>query len=400
MRDNETHGLDPTSLLNVRAYTLYLLTQAWKPDDALGRVGLTEHAKQLVGRVPEMSVHARSWLAMSLARLGLSQESGTVLDGVVAAARQDGPHAYWGEANPDYAGMGTDSRATAIALDALITIRPNDPVIPKVVRWLMSISREGHWDSTQDTSFILIAIAHYLEASKELSASYTWQASAFGTNLGGGVVGPTSLTQTQTLKVPLSKLPKNSRGSLEFTRSSPVGKMYYQMTLRYFAPGEPIEARSKGFSVARSYYSLDGTEPVRDVRAGDLVKVRLTITAPHDSYYVVVTDPLPGGLEGVNGSLKTTSFSERPPNARGTRLQDEGDSSGYRYRYWGEFSNVEMRDDRTVLYATSLSPGTYVYEYFARATTPGVFMSLPASAEQMYQPQVYGHSDGGVFTVQ
>ncbi|HVF99070.1 MAG TPA: alpha-2-macroglobulin family protein, partial [Chloroflexia bacterium] len=227
MRDNETHGLDPTSLLNVRAYTLYLLTQAWKPDDALGRVGLTEHAKQLLGRVPEMSVHARSWLAMSLARLGLSQESGTVLDGVVAAARQDGPHAYWGEANPDYAGMGTDSRATAIALDALITIRPNDPVIPKVVRWLMSISREGHWDSTQDTSFILIAIAHYLEASKELSASYTWQASAFGTNLGGGVVGPTSLTQTQTLKVPLSKLPKNSRGSLEFTRSSPVGKMYY-----------------------------------------------------------------------------------------------------------------------------------------------------------------------------
>ncbi|HYP19134.1 MAG TPA: Ig-like domain-containing protein [Chloroflexia bacterium] len=399
MRDNETHGLDPTSLLNVRAYTLYLLTQAWKPDDTPGKVGLTEHAKQLLGRVPEMSVHARSWLAMSLVRLGLSQESALVLDGVVAAARQDGTLAYWGEAQPDYAGMGTDSRATAIALDALITIRPNDPLIPKVVRWLMSISREGHWDSTQDTSFILIAIAHYLEASKELSANYTWQASAFGTSLGGGVVGPTNLTQTQTLKVPLSKLPKNSRGSLEFTRSSPAGKMYYQMTLRYFAPGEPIEARSKGFSVARSYYTLDGTEPVRDVRAGDVVKVRLTITAPRTSYYVVVTDPLPGGLEGVNGSLKTTSFSERPPNARGTRLQDEGDSFGYRYRYWGAFSNVEMRDDRTLLYATRLSPGTYVYEYFARATTPGVYMSLPASAEQMYQPQVYGHSDGGVFTV-
>jgi hypothetical protein len=399
MLDNGTHGLDQTSLLNVRAYTLYLLTQAWGTGDSLGKVGLTEHAKQLLGRVPEMGVHARSWLAMSLARLGLSQESATVLDSVVAAARQDGPRAYWGEAQPDYAGMGTDSRATAIALDALITIRPNDPLIPKVVRWLMSISREGHWDSTQDTSFILIAIAHYLEASKELSANYTWQASAFGTNLGGGVVGPSNLTQTQTLKVPVASLPRNSRGSLEFTRSSPAGKMYYQMTLRYFAPGEPIEAVSKGFSVARSYYSLDGTEPVRDVRAGDLVKVRLMITVPRTSYYVVVTDPLPGGLEAVNGSLNTTSFSERPPDANGSRVEDEDDPSGYRYNYWGLFNNVEMRDDRTLLYATDLSPGTYVYEYFARATTPGVYMSLPASAEQMYQPQVHGHSDGGVFTV-
>jgi hypothetical protein len=58
-----------------------------------------------------------------------------------------------------------------------------------------------------------------------------------------------------------------------------------------------------------------------------------------------------------------------------------------------------MRDDRTVLYASRMSPGTYVYEYFARATTSGVFMALPASAEQMYQPEVFGHSDGGVFTI-
>ena len=58
-----------------------------------------------------------------------------------------------------------------------------------------------------------------------------------------------------------------------------------------------------------------------------------------------------------------------------------------------------MRDDRTVLFATYMSPGTYVYEYYARATTPGAYMALPANAELLYYPDVFGHSDGGQFTV-
>ena len=58
-----------------------------------------------------------------------------------------------------------------------------------------------------------------------------------------------------------------------------------------------------------------------------------------------------------------------------------------------------MRDDRTVLFASYMGPGTYVYEYYARATTPGVYMALPAHAELLYYPDVFGHSDGGAFTV-
>jgi len=33
------------------------------------------------------------------------------------------------------------------------------------------------------------------------------------------------------------------------------------------------------------------------------------------------------------------------------------------------------------------------------ATTPGIFVRPPAYAEEMYNPSVYGRSDGGVFTV-
>ena len=72
---------------------------------------------------------------------------------------------------------------------------------------------------------------------------------------------------------------------------------------------------------------------------------------PETSYYVKVTDPLPAGLEGVNGSLNTTSFTERPPDAvRRERERHAGDPWFWR---WGPFDNVEMRDTQTVLFAAT-----------------------------------------------
>jgi uncharacterized protein YfaS (alpha-2-macroglobulin family) len=67
--------------------------------------------------------------------------------------------------------------------------------------------------------------------------------------------------------------------------------------------------------------------------------------------------------------------------------------------WWSPFDHREMRDDRVVFVATRLWPGSYTATYLARATTPGTFMRPPAHAEEMYNPAVFGESDGGVFTV-
>jgi uncharacterized protein YfaS (alpha-2-macroglobulin family) len=67
--------------------------------------------------------------------------------------------------------------------------------------------------------------------------------------------------------------------------------------------------------------------------------------------------------------------------------------------WWSPFDHREMRDDRVVFAATRLWPGSYSATYLARATTPGTFIRPPAHAEEMYNPAVFGESDGGVFTV-
>jgi uncharacterized protein YfaS (alpha-2-macroglobulin family) len=395
---NTTNGLDETYNLNMRAYSLYVITYAGESGANFQQEGL-----DLVAQTPRLSAHARAWLALALGKLNMS-EAKTVLDSLVSEARQTSTLAHW-EDSADYWSMCTDNRATALAIDALVTLQPDDPIVQKAVRWLMSAEREGHWLSSQDTSISLVALAHYMRVSKELSADYVFQVDAFGKLLGQGVANSSTLTQTATFTLPVAEMPVNTLGDLNLSRSAENGKMYYQISLKYYVPGEGIKSRSEGLAISRTYYKMtDGVEsaqPVKEAQAGDLLKVRLNIVVPETSYYVRVIDPLPAGLEGVNGSLNTTSFTERPPDAMGRMEGESSEGSIYDSWYWrwGPFDNVEMRDDRTVLFATYMSPGTYVYEYYARATTPGDYMSLPSHAELLYFPDVFGHSDGGQFTV-
>ena len=144
-------------------------------------------------------------------------------------------------------------------------------------------------------------------------------------------------------------------------------------------PGEGIQARSEGLSIIREYLKpgtgagADAADAADQAGAGDLVQVRLTVIAPTDAYYLVVEDPLPAGLEAVNGSLSTTSLTEQRSSTPPTSGKGGGDVATEP----SYFDNVEMRDDRTVLFATYLPAGVYTYSYLARATTPGPTASCP-----------------------
>ena len=43
------------------------------------------------------------------------------------------------------------------------------------------------------------------------------------------------------------------------------------------------------------------------IKTGELVKVDLYVSIPAPRYFVVVDDPVPGGLEPVNRELATSS---------------------------------------------------------------------------------------------
>lgn len=184
--------------------------------------------------------------------------------------------------------------------------------------------------------------------------------------------------------------------------------LYYYLTVMEIPLNRPVRPDDNGIGVERWYESYEDGKPIMEVNEGDLVRVRLRITVPNTRNFVILDDALPAGLEAIDLSLRTAA----PPGV-GTTLPDvmQGEEGaeggpGYHWYYgswdsgwWSPFDHRELRDDRVLYFATILWKGVYTATYVARATTPGVFIRPPAHAEEMYNPDVHGRSDGGVFTV-
>jgi hypothetical protein len=101
---------------------------------------------------------------------------------------------------------------------------------------------------------------------------------------------------------------------------------------------------------------------------------------------VILNDPLPAGLEGLNERLATTSYAAR----------DWWEEPSYgQYPY----SRKDVRDGAVALFFTELAPGTHTVTYLARATTAGTFHALPAEAYPMYRPEVWGRSAGDMVVI-
>jgi uncharacterized protein YfaS (alpha-2-macroglobulin family) len=107
---------------------------------------------------------------------------------------------------------------------------------------------------------------------------------------------------------------------------------------------------------------------------------------------VVITDPIPAGTESINPELETSSSVGQAPQLR----EDDPLTRGWG---WWWFSKTDLRDDRTVMYATYLPKGTYQFTYSLRAGAAGEYRVIPATGQETYFPEVYGRGDGSLFTV-
>ena len=250
MQGNNTQNLDQTYHLDMRAYGLYVLAYATGASD-----GMKAEGRDLVQQTPRLSVHARAWLALALGKMGMS-ESKQVLDSLVSSARQTSTLAHWEEGTPDYWSMGTDNRATALAIDALVTLEPSDPLIQKAVTWLMSAQRRDTGSRPRkQASYSCPGPLHRTEQGAGRQLRLPGRC-LLGKLLGQGTANTTTLTQTTTFNLPVSQMPTNTLGDINLMRSNDSGKMYYQMSLKYYVPGEGIKSRSEGLAISRTYYKM------------------------------------------------------------------------------------------------------------------------------------------------
>lgn len=405
-KEVETDKIDPYKA-NERAFALYALS-LWQRGD----LGLTN---QLYEVRSSLHLYAQGYLLMTLLNMKEQEKATVILKEILARLTEDinARTAHFEEKGEDPYSMNTDIRTTAIILQGILRMDSKNPVIAKIVRYLVSNKKYERYINPQELTYSLFAIQEYIKSivlAKE------------GMHVKAHINNDSVLDET--LKgiedsVSVTKdigdfIGKNNEVTIEKTDGP--GTVYYDIIVKYFLPILNITSRNNGFSIKREYFAFSDDKeekPVSTAKVGDILKGKLTIVVPKERNFVVVESHLPAGLEPVNFNLETTeqtlqnSISNRASYGD-TSYSHEVTVEENTDTIWGNmfwtaylwmFNHREMRDDRVVLFADHLYAGVYEYEYLVQVTSVGTFAHPPAIGYEMYFPEIFGRSRGEIFTV-
>ncbi len=279
----------------------------------------------------------------------------------------------------------SNTRTSALALDALIREAPEHPLVLKLARGVLDDRKHGRWGSTQENLAVLQAMRRFFDTYEKVTPSYTgrlW--------FGKATYAEQSFMGRSTARgraaVDWTALAPGSTHDLALGKDGP-GRMYYRVGITYAPTQVQLPALDAGFLVRRTYTPVDDPKDVTTlpdgrikIKLGARVVVSLEALTTSKRFAVALVDPMPAGLESV-GSL---AVSERP-----VAIWDD--------THW---DSQNLRDNRSEAFVMHLSEGTARFSYTARATTPGTFLAAPAKAEEMYTPETFGRSTGAIVLIE
>ena len=284
-------------------------------------------------------------------------------------------------------------RSTAIVLNSLVKADQQDVPYSQLVRWMLQARDKGRWGNTQENAMALEALVAYYRRFEAVAPDFNAVVTLSDQQLSRERFSGRT-TEARTVEIPLVKLLASGQPAVEqplsFTKTG-EGTLFYSARLRYAADRLFQQGHDQGIRIDRSYapYVETGSRPAAtSFKAGDLVRVTLTLNLTKERRFVAVTDPLPAGFEPVESWFASSAASL----ARKQDDQPEVNDSWFAWWQRGGFDHVERHDNRVELFATRLSEGRHQFSYIVRATTSGTFRTAPAHAEEMYEPEVFGRT--------
>jgi uncharacterized protein YfaS (alpha-2-macroglobulin family) len=348
------------------------------------------HVNRLIGYVDRMPIFGIAYLADALlAKNDRGPRYEELHRRLTNAISPEAGEAHVEELRDDFLAWlwSSNARSTAITLGTLVRGGGDDSLVKPMVRWLMRARRRGRWGNTQESSWAMESLVDYYRKYESETPDFT-AVVTLGTSTIAKDPFRGRSTEAKTHDVPMSQLVAAPSPATVLFDKQGTGVLFYLMRLRYASPSLMNEPRSQGITVERRY-ALDGSKtPATSFKAGDLIKVTLTIRNPKERRFVAVTDPIPAGTEPVESWFATTASTL----AQAQRRAEGEASAGWMWWQRGGFDHVERHDDRVDLFATRLGEGTHEFSYLVRATTAGSFHAAPLRAEEMYTPEVFGRT--------
>jgi hypothetical protein len=169
----------------------------------------------------------------------------------------------------------------------------------------------------------------------------------------------------------------------------------------------PEPATSKGFTIERTYYTLDGkkidlasaTGGASQLKQNERMVVVLKVEAPETGGRILLVDRLPAGLEIENprlvdaGDVKTLDWLKTTVKPQHTEFRDDRFVAAF--DFFGSSDRRRGRRNADGDEETREPASAATVAYLVRAVTPGSFVHPAATVEDMYRPDRFARTASG-----
>lgn len=301
-------------------------------------------------------------------------------------------------------------RTNCAVLSAYLAHEGKHPASDVPFKLVTTISQgrkqRDRWENTQENMFCMNALIEYARVYEQDQPALTLRARVDDTAI-GQVEFKSVRDAPHDFEQPLRDDDPGRKRVASLERVG-TGRYYYAARLFYSPRVLKKDPINSGVEVEREYsVERNGkwellTSPMK-IKTGELVRVDLYLRLPAARNFLVVDDPVPGGLEPVNRDLATASQVD----AAKADFQHSGGSIWFRYADWHEygvtlwsFYHQELRHFAARFYSEYLPQGNYHLSYVAQAIAPGSFAVMPLHAEEMYNPDTFGQGAPALLEVE
>lgn len=302
---------------------------------------------------------ARAQLASAMALYGDQQRAAQTFTSALRLAQQTSTR------QSKLYTYGSKLRDASAMLALAVESRPRPAGVAEMTALVRSLRQTDRYTSTQEQAWMLLAARSEAAANKAISLNVDGLAhsGAYARRVEGADLAERPVQITN-----------RSDEALEATVTTLA------------VPTEPPAPGGTGFTIARSYYRMDGSQTsIGEVKQNErfvvVVNVKQTVDLPSR---LIITDLLPAGLEIDNPSIVKSA-----------------DLANFKWLPETSPAHMEFRDDRFVAAFDRRKGGLtdFTVAYSVRAVTPGRFQHPAAHVEDMYRPELSARTATGWMNV-
>jgi len=289
----------------------------------------------------------------------------------------------------------------ALVMQFLVQLHPQDEMVTHILHTLMQRQKAGYWQNTSITAQVMNAfealITYRNLDATDMTAAATIGGKAFvsGTFKGAGAKPVQAAAPFN--KPPLETMQRDTLLPLSLTKQG-KGQLYYTASLTYALPQELQTMRDEGIGIAYTIRdtasgniltSAESAAPVITLESGKVYEADIRLASGKDYQFVALRVPVPSGAEILDAAFVTTAA-----------LQDTEDEEYKEEDTFRYLSSQRIYDNEVQYFWDEWPQGSWAIRFKFRAARRGVFPCPPATAECMYEPEIFGRSSGALFVIQ